>query len=263
MEKSTAYGLAKLFSFSCGRSRHELDPSVRTRFHQAGNSFSNTEFGATNLRCQCRDRAAGRDHNARVKGTTAQFPSICPHAACFAGRHRPSRYLRMPVQWRRREARPCSESACKTRPPSGPFFHHAGHARAAQPLSAKFAGGDPHDTIARISAPYWIIYIILRFKHFSQRQAALALRQPVETSFQRDHTGILRARNLLLRTPRSRWISSHVMAFGCGPQIRRPRCTHVRAPFLRQQLCRVRRCRVPPVAGRCPSCQRRTDCSTG
>src|SRR5580700_1452120 len=48
-----------LFPLSCGHSRHELHPSVLTRFHQGGNSFSNTEFGATNLRCQCCDRAAG------------------------------------------------------------------------------------------------------------------------------------------------------------------------------------------------------------
>src|SRR5271166_356050 len=48
-----------LFPFSCGQSRHELRPPVRTRFHQAGNSLSNTEFGASNLRRQRRDRATG------------------------------------------------------------------------------------------------------------------------------------------------------------------------------------------------------------
>src|SRR5882724_2323544 len=43
----------------CGHSRHELHPPVRTLFHQAGNSLPNTEFGASNLRRQRRDRATG------------------------------------------------------------------------------------------------------------------------------------------------------------------------------------------------------------
>src|ERR1044071_4210027 len=48
-----------LFSFSCGHSRHELHPSVRTLFHHAGNSFSNAELGTGNLRRQRCDRTAG------------------------------------------------------------------------------------------------------------------------------------------------------------------------------------------------------------
>src|SRR5947209_18045297 len=38
-----------------GSSWHKLDP----RFHQAGNSFPNTGFGASNLSRQRRNRAAG------------------------------------------------------------------------------------------------------------------------------------------------------------------------------------------------------------
>ena len=43
----------------CGPSRHELHPPVRTLFHQAGDSFSDTEFGASNFRRQRRNRATG------------------------------------------------------------------------------------------------------------------------------------------------------------------------------------------------------------
>jgi hypothetical protein len=42
-----------------GQSRHELNPSIGTPFHHSGNSFSNTEFGARNLRRQRRNGATG------------------------------------------------------------------------------------------------------------------------------------------------------------------------------------------------------------
>jgi hypothetical protein len=41
-----------------GKSRHEFHPPIRAPFHHSGNSFSNTEFGARNLRRQRRNGAA-------------------------------------------------------------------------------------------------------------------------------------------------------------------------------------------------------------
>ena len=43
----------------CRCSRHEVHPPIRKLFHQAGNSFSDTELGASNLRRQRHNRAAG------------------------------------------------------------------------------------------------------------------------------------------------------------------------------------------------------------
>jgi hypothetical protein len=48
-----------LLSLCCRRSRHELHPLSRPIFHQAGNSFPDSEFGASNLRRQRRNRAVG------------------------------------------------------------------------------------------------------------------------------------------------------------------------------------------------------------
>ena len=48
-----------LLSHPGRRAGHELHPLSRSIFHQAGDSFPDSELGASNLRCQLRNRAAG------------------------------------------------------------------------------------------------------------------------------------------------------------------------------------------------------------
>src|SRR5215469_5019676 len=156
----------------CCRSRHEINPPMRMLFHQAGNSFPNSDFGASNLRCQRRNRATGVRMITVLRRKVPPnhlLPPVLSRHVLQGGKDVIAKLRESLRNGIGEKVVLAPEMLVKTAHRQTRRLHYAGNARTAQPLCAKLPSGVPHNTIpgSRLVFRFvthitsdWITYVI-------------------------------------------------------------------------------------------------------